>query len=83
MKSCGELFYYKLNEFMQKLSNCTHFGDKKCRSGTVKVRLSENGFMKSSIFQKNELENLNDICLMYCKTLKAEILQIFCSPLGN
>ena len=62
---------------MQKSSNYTHVRDKKRGSGRVKVRLSQNGFMKSSIFQKNEPKNLKDICPMYCKTLKAEILQIF------
>ena len=36
-----------------------------CFLGGAKVRLSQNGFMKSSIFQKNYPKNLKDFCPMY------------------
>ena len=40
IKSCGELFYEKLNEFKQKSSNYTHYGDKTRERGTVVIYLT-------------------------------------------
>ena len=43
----------------------------------LKVRLSQNGFMKSSIFQKMNQKIWRISALCTVKTLRAEILQIF------
>ena len=59
-------------------ANGTFLNGNQVSTYLLKVRLSQNGFMKSSIFQKNDPKILKDFCPMYYKNSQGRNPSNFC-----